>query len=864
MRHTPWARTLAPLALACFAGGLPGWLVGAVRADTTVVPEPPVLNPGRFQAYIERFNRDDEELYPGAIPNASAWAFLADNAPRFECPDPDLERTYWFRWWTYRKHLRRTPIGFVITEFLPPVPWAGKYNTISCAAGHHFYEGRWLRDPQPLNDYARFWFGGGGDPRHYSFWAADALWARYTVTGDARIPLELLPRLVANYEGWEQERFDPEIGLFWQEDGQDGMEVSVGGTGYRATLNSYQFGDALAIARLADLAGRPDLAMRYRERAAALKRNVVQRLWDPQAGFFKVLPRGPGKALAGVRELHGLTPWYFDLAGPAQALAWRQIVDSQGFLAPYGLTTTEQRHTGFALSYSGHECQWNGPSWPYATAVTLTAAARFLNGPPQDALGVRDYFDAMLTYARAHRLRRDDGSEVPWIDENINPLTGDWIARTRLKSWNRGTWSADKGGRERGKDYNHSTFCDLVISGLVGLHPRPDDVVEVRPLVPEGIWDYFALEGIPYHGRSLTILWDRTGNRYGRGAGLRILVDGRELAAANRLGRLEGTLPPRALPPRTPPPPSVTAPAASSGGVETAAGWRKYEHNPVLGGQLGTCFDVALLREEDRYRMWFSWRPRKSLARVESADGIHWSDPLIVLGPNPSTDWEADVNRPAVLKRSDGYHLWYTGQAKNRSWIGYATSPDGVAWTRRSQRPVLSADAAWEKVAVMCPHVAWEEERGEFRMWYSGGDPYEPDAIGLATSRDGLHWTKHPDNPVFRSDPRLAWERHKVTAAQVVRRDGWYYLFYIGFRDVDHAQIGLARSRDGIGGWQRLPANPIVRPGEGRWDHDACYKPFAIFDGQRWLLWYNGRHGDREQIGLAIHDGEDLGFDAPQ
>ncbi len=147
-----------------------------------------------------------------------------------------------------------------------------------------------------------------------------------------------------------------------------------------------------------------------------------------------------------------------------------------------------------------------------------------------------------------------------------------------------------------------------------------------------------------------------------------------------------------------------------------------------------------------------------------------------------------------------------------------------------------------------------------FRMWYSGGEQYEPDAIGYATSPDGLHWTKLTANPIFRPDPAIAWERHKVTACQVVRRGDWYYMFYIGFRDEDHAQIGIARSRDGITGWHRQPANPILGPTEGAWDHDACYKPYAIFDGTRWLLWYNGRHGPVEQIGLAVHDGEDLSF----
>jgi len=294
---------------------------------------------------------------------------------------------------------------------------------------------------------------------------------------------------------------------------------------------------------------------------------------------------------------------------------------------------------------------------------------------------------------------------------------------------------------------------------------------------------------------------------------------------------------------------------------ETTAGWRKFEGNPVMGGQYGTCFDVSVLKDGGTYRMWLSWRPKKSVALVESEDGIHWSEPpQIVLGPRKETGWEDDINRPVVVKRGDGYHMWFTGQAKGRSWIGYATSPDGVAWKRMSDKPVLSPEKPWEKVAVMCPHVVWDEEAKQFRMWYSGGEQYEPDAIGYATSADGLVWAKCDANPIFKFDPNKEWEQHKVTACQVEKRGGWHLMFYIGFRDVHRAQIGLARSKDGITNWQRHPANPIIRPGKDKWDHDACYKPCAIFDGKKWLLWYNGRHGSLEQIGVALHAGEDLGF----
>ena len=97
---------------------------------------------------------------------------------------------------------------------------------------------------------------------------------------------------------------------------------------------------------------------------------------------------------------------------------------------------------------------------------------------------------------------------------------------------------------ERGKDYNHSTYCDLIITGLVGLRPRADDTVEVNPLLPAGTWDYFCLDGVPYHGRSLTVLYDRTGRKYGRGRGLQILVNGRAIGGSTTLGRLTATLPP--------------------------------------------------------------------------------------------------------------------------------------------------------------------------------------------------------------------------------------------------------------------------------------------------------------------------------
>ncbi|MBM4023914.1 MAG: hypothetical protein FJ280_00685 [Planctomycetes bacterium] len=513
---------------------------------TPAQSEPLVLMTAALKRYVDRFNRHDVESMINHIPNQAAFDFLKDNIPLLDCPDEDIERTYYFRWWTYRKHLKETPDGFVVLEFLPPVSWAGKHNTISCPAGHHFYEGRWLRERRYLDDYSVFWIRKGGEPRRYSFWAADSIYSRFLVTGDRRLTTELLPDLVANFEAWENgwavdpkqkdagaARLGPN-GLFWQIDDRDGMEISIGGSGYRATINSYMYGDAVAIARIAEIAARSDIATRFRRRAAEIKTAVEEKLWDEQAQFFKVLPQDPGAKLADVRELHGYTPWYFSLPSSRYSVAWKQLIDRDGFYAPYGPTTAERRHPRFMFEHK-HECLWNGPSWPFATSATLTAMANLLNNYSQEFVSRRDYLELLRIFARSHRMKLPDGTIVPWIDENLHPDTGEWIARTILHA-------RDRRDKDRGKDYNHSSFCDLVISGLIGLRPRADNVVEVRPLVPDGAWDYFALDNVRYRDRTLTILYDRTGRRYGRGRGLRVYADGQQIAASEKLQRVTGSL----------------------------------------------------------------------------------------------------------------------------------------------------------------------------------------------------------------------------------------------------------------------------------------------------------------------------------
>jgi predicted GH43/DUF377 family glycosyl hydrolase len=282
----------------------------------------------------------------------------------------------------------------------------------------------------------------------------------------------------------------------------------------------------------------------------------------------------------------------------------------------------------------------------------------------------------------------------------------------------------------------------------------------------------------------------------------------------------------------------------------------------------GTVNDPFVLKEGDTFRMWHTWwngEPLIGLSLVESTDGIHWTKPQIVLPPSDTNKWEEVVDRARLLKRDGIYHMWYTGSIyATRFCIGYATSTDGINWKRMSDEPVMEPDQPWEGQCLMCPSVIWDEKQKLYKMWYSGGGfeggELEPNAIGYATSPDGLNWTKYSGNPVLRPNSDAECEKYKVAGGQVIRHGSWYLIFYIGFSDTWHGQTCIARSRDGIQ-WERHPQNPILSPTPGGFDSRSVYTPAVFFDGKKWLLWYNGASTWPESIGLAIHEGEDLGFD---
>lgn len=466
------------------------------------------------------------------------------NVPFVDVPDQTIEDTYYYRWRTFKEALKYTgpKDGWIVSEFLGPVGYAAPGGAISAAAGHHIYEGRWLRDERYLDDYVDYWLKGAGSgakpaneglgkdttdwAHQYSFWVADAVLAKAKVTGRLDEAAALLPELKRQWQAWSPQ-FNKELGLYWQTPVWDAMEYTAssyqsddpyhGGDGYRPTLNAYQYGDAVAISELARLVGDDSTADSYALAASNLKAAQEKYLWDANGQFYKHVMRddNPTQSKIADREEIGFIPWYFHMAPSANDAAWEQLLDPQGFKATYGPTTVERRSPYFMKDAESGCCRWDGPSWPYATSQTLTALGNLLTDyPAQDFVTATDFASLLHDYSATQRK-----NGKPYVAEAHSPDEDRWMYD----------------GFNHSEDYNHSTFNDIVLSSLIGIRSQDDDTVRIDPQV-DSSWDHFAAENVPYHGHNLTVLWDKDGSTYGAGAGLSIYEDGTRIHNQPELG----------------------------------------------------------------------------------------------------------------------------------------------------------------------------------------------------------------------------------------------------------------------------------------------------------------------------------------
>jgi len=177
--------------------------------------------------------------------------------------------------------------------------------------------------------------------------------------------------------------------------------------------------------------------------------------------------------------------------------------------------------------------------------------------------------------------------------------------------------------------------------------------------------------------------------------------------------------------------------------------------------------------------------------------------PVLPLGTPGSWD-DTLLDKLSLVKKGTTYYLYYAAwDADEESRIGLATSTDLINWTKEPTNPILTpgATGSWDNHVLCSPSVIYLPRTGEWKMWYVGYKPDKTHAqVGLATSIDGIHWTKYADNPVVRNGALGEFDDRGVVEPKVIYYKGKYYMVYGAQHGgtLDKQKVGLATSPDGI------------------------------------------------------------------
>jgi len=288
--------------------------------------------------------------------------------------------------------------------------------------------------------------------------------------------------------------------------------------------------------------------------------------------------------------------------------------------------------------------------------------------------------------------------------------------------------------------------------------------------------------------------------------------------------------------------------------------WVDSPDNPVLApGEPGAWDDggrwvVSVIRIDDTYHLWYGGfddpLEANGIGHATSPDGVEWTmdpaNPVLTQGEPGAWDRWFWFPSPAVMYDGSEFHMWYAGTASTSGDLiqgGYATSPDGSAWTKYEGNPVLDVGppGSWDDVQVRPGAVILDG--GTFKMWYTGHNG-STGVIGYAESSDGIHWTKHPEPVLGEQSYPGAWDS-QAADPWVIFDGTLYHMWYSGGSPPDWA-IGYAFSTDGIS-WSRHRGNPVVTA-----SRDAFNMP-VVFDGSTWHGWYVLGYGQGLNYATSDH-----------
>ena len=244
--------------------------------------------------------------------------------------------------------------------------------------------------------------------------------------------------------------------------------------------------------------------------------------------------------------------------------------------------------------------------------------------------------------------------------------------------------------------------------------------------------------------------------------------------------------------------------------------FEKFEGNPILTCD-GNGYDASgvggpiLLIHDSIWTMYFGaaelirWGPGESICRAmaRKITGPWIKDVKPILKTGSIGEWDAGFILPSsLIEMEDGsYRIYYTAgggdfQGGVITYTGLASSVDGITWKKYNdpfthQHPFEESDpvlplgekSEWDSYGSWSSFV-YKNHEG-YCMYYTGliyKDGNQECSIGFAWSKDGIHWEKFQDNPIFgvEDDPYLTTipERAIIEDSWLVFRDTICYMYY--------------------------------------------------------------------------------------
>ena len=298
--------------------------------------------------------------------------------------------------------------------------------------------------------------------------------------------------------------------------------------------------------------------------------------------------------------------------------------------------------------------------------------------------------------------------------------------------------------------------------------------------------------------------------------------------------------------------------------------WTNRVETDLVPGPTGAWDDCEtsapnVIKDDSTYKMWYTGKSSAGpyqIGYATSSDGVAWTKSAAnpVITPASAGTWNGlpvqHIGKCAVIKTGSNYEMWYTAvtdpAAQSGMQIGYATSSDGVTWAHHGS-PVLSMGPAgdWDVNGVQSPAVI--KDGSTYKMWWQGGGGAIW-GIGYATSPDGITWTKYNNSattaspyvnsdPVIKLGPSRSWNGQEVGSPTVIKEDTKISLWLYGKSGDstdNRSRIGYAYSTDGMA-WRIYGGNPLLHPGApNAFDGGGVQDPLVIKDGNTYRMWYYG------------------------